>query len=84
MKGYNSIEIYYDESTDFLELSFGVAPQTEYTEDLEDEILVTKDRETNEVKSIAIINFKTKAKEAILKRILSKLGMSIPLNILPN
>jgi len=84
MKGYNSIEIYYDESTDFLELSFGVAPQTEYTEDLEDEILVTKDRETNEVKSIAIINFKTKAKEAILKRILSKLGMSIPLNILSN
>ena len=84
MKNLGSIEIYYDESTDFLEISFGIAPETEYTEDIEEEVFVTKDRKTNEIKSIGILNVKKMAKEFILKRILNKLGMSIPLNIVPN
>jgi len=84
MKDYNSIDIYYDELTDLLEVSFGIPPETEYTEDLEEEVFVTKDRKTNEVKSIGILNFKSRVKEAVLKRILSKLGMVMPLNIIPN
>ena len=81
MKSNSSIDVYYDETTDFLEVSFGSPPETEYTEDLEEEILVTKDRKTNEVKSIGILNFKTRAKESIVKRVLARLGMSMPLNI---
>ena len=81
MKNDNSIDIYYDELTDFLEISFGVAPETEYTEDMEDEVMVTKDKKTDEIKSIGILNFKKMTKELILKRILNKLGMSMPLDI---
>lgn len=81
MKNYETIDIYYDERGDFLEISFGLSPQTEYTEDLEEGIFVTKDRETNEVKSIGIMSFKKRAKEAILKRVLKQLGVSLPIQI---
>ena len=81
MKNHETIDIYYDEPGDFLELSFGLPPKTEYTEDLEEGIFVTKDRKTNEIKSIGILGFKNRAKEAVLKKILKQLGMSIPLDI---
>ncbi len=81
MKNQVTFDLYYDELGDFLEISFGLPPETEYTEDLEEGIFVTKDRKTNEVKSIGIISFKKRAKEAILKRVLERLGMSIPLEI---
>ena len=81
MKNYETIDIYYDELGDFLEVSFGLPPETEYTEDIEKGIFVTKDRKTHEVKSVGILSFKAKAKEAILKRVLKQLGMSIPLDI---
>ena len=81
MKNYETIDIYYDELGDFLEISFGLPPETEYTEDMEEGIFVTKDRKTNEIKSVGILSFKARAKEAILKKILKKLGMSIPLDI---
>ena len=81
MKNQETFDLYYDELGDFLEISFGLAPETEYTEDLEEGIFVTKDRKTNEVKSIGILSFKKRAKEAILKRVLKQLGISIPLEI---
>lgn len=81
MKDPETFDIYYDEAGDFLEISFGLPPETEYTEDMKDGIFVTKDRETNEIKSIGIINFKKRAKESILKRVLKQLGISIPLEI---
>ena len=81
MKKQETIDIYYDEAGDFLEVSFGIPPEKEYTEDLETEISVTRDKETNEIKSIGILGFKNRAKEAILKRVLKQLGMSIPLDI---
>jgi len=81
MKKQETFDAYYDELTDFLEISFGLPPETEYTEDLEEGIFVTKDRKTNEIKSIGIISFKKRAKEAILKRVLKQLGMSIPIEI---
>ena len=81
MKDQETFDVYYDELGDFLEISFGLPPKTEYTEDIEEGIFVTKDRETHEIKSIGILNFKKRAKEVILKRILRQLGMSIPLEI---
>ena len=81
MKNQKTFDVYYDELGDFLEISFDVAPKTEYTEDLEEGIFVTKDRETQEVKSIGILSFKKRARETILERVLQRLGMSIPLEI---
>ena len=73
-------DVYYDEEGDFLEVSFGAPPETEYTEDLDsEEVFITRDRETNEIKSIGIIAFKKRTD--ILKKILKKLGMSMPLEI---
>jgi len=81
MKNYETIEIYYDELTDFLEISLGLPPETEYTEDIEEGVFVTKDKKTNEIKSIGILSFKARAKEVILKKVLKNLGMTIPLDI---
>ena len=73
-------DIYYDEEGDFLEVSFGAPPETEYTEDLGiQEIFVTRDRETDEVKSIGIIAFKKRTE--ILKEVLKKLNLSMPLDV---
>ena len=74
-----SIDVYYDEDGDYLEVSFGVPPQTEYTEQIDSEVMITRDAETDEVKSIGIMAFKKRSD--ILKTILKKLGMSIPLDI---
>ncbi|MAG02024.1 hypothetical protein CMI42_01695 [Candidatus Pacearchaeota archaeon] len=77
----NDIDIYYDDQGDFLELSFGIPPKTEYAEDVEDDVFVTRDRETNEIKSLGILNFRKRAREAILKKVLKRLDISIPLDI---
>ena len=85
MKNQKTFDVYYDELGDFLEISFGLPPETEYTEDIEEGIFVTKDRETQEIKGIGILNFKKRTKEVILKRVLKQLGMSfgkvIPIEI---
>ena len=81
MKNHEAIDVYYDELGDFLEISFGVPPKKEYTEDLEEGVFVTKDEKTNEIKSLGILNFKKRAKEAVLKRVLKQLGMTMPLDI---
>ena len=74
-----SIDIYYDEEGDYLEVSFGAPPNTEYTEQLESEVMITRDSETKEVKSIGIVAFKKR--DEMLKSVLRKLNLSIPLNI---
>ena len=74
-----AIDVYYDEETDYLEISFGAPPETEYTEQYESEVLITRDAKTNEIKSIGIVAFKKRTD--ILKSILKKIGMSIPLDI---
>jgi len=81
MKNQETIDIYYDEPGDFLEISFGVPPEREYTEDVEPGVFVTRDRETGDIKSIGILNFKTRAKEAVLKKVLKQLDISMPLDI---
>ena len=73
-------DIYYDEEGDFLEVSFGSPPETEYTEDFDsEEVFITRDRKTNEIKSIGIIAFKKRAN--ILKEVLRRLNLSMPLEV---
>lgn len=72
-------DIYYDEEGDFLEVSFGSPPETEYTEDLDSGIFVTKDGETNEIKSIGILDFKNR--KGLLREILKRLNISMPIDI---
>ncbi|MBI2449569.1 hypothetical protein HYV49_04705 [Candidatus Pacearchaeota archaeon] len=74
-----AVDIYYDEEGDYLEVSFGAPPKKEYTEQLDSEVLITRDEGTNEIKSIGIIAFKKRTE--ILKRVLKQLGMSIPIEI---
>ncbi|PIN77562.1 hypothetical protein COV15_01805 [Candidatus Woesearchaeota archaeon CG10_big_fil_rev_8_21_14_0_10_34_12] len=81
MKNYETFDVYYDELGDFLEVSFGVPPEAEYTEEKEEGVFVTRDADTDEVKGIGILSFKKRTKEVVLKRILKQLGMSIPLEI---
>ena len=75
-----AIDIYYDEEGDYLEVSFGISPEKEYTEILDsEEVFITRDENTNEVKSIGVVAFKKRI--GILKEVLRKLKMSIPLEI---
>lgn len=74
-----AVDIYYDEEGDYLEISFGAPPEKEYTEQLDSEVLITRDENTNEVKSIGILAFKKRVN--ILKEILKKLNLSMPLEV---
>lgn len=74
-----SVDIYYDEEGDYLEISFGAPPETEYTEQTDSEVMITRDAKTKEVKSIGIVAFKKRTE--ILKSILKRLGMTMPLDI---
>jgi len=72
-------DIYYDEAGDFLEVTFGVPPETEYSDEIEPGVFITRDEETEEVKGIGILGFKKRVE--ILKRILEKVNKKLPLEI---
>ncbi len=72
-------DIYYDEEGDFLEVSFGAPPETEYTEDLDPGIFITKDEKTNEIKSIGILDFRRR--KDVLKEVLKRFNISMPLEV---
>ena len=74
-----AVDIYYDEEGDYLEVSFGAPPENEYTEQLDSEVLITRDENTDEVKSIGIIAFKKRVNT--LKEVLKKLNLSMPLEV---
>lgn len=61
MKG--SIDIYYDEEGDFLEITIANPPQESYCEDINEDVFIRKDEETGEVVGIGILNFKEHAKD---------------------
>ena len=79
MTEQETFDIYYDQAGDFLEVSFGLPPKTEYSEEIESGVFITKDEDTNEVKSIGILSFRKRVQ--ILKQILNKLNLSLPLDI---
>ena len=72
-------EIYYDEIGDFLEVSFGEPPKTEYSREIEPGVFITYDEKTNEIKSVGILAFKKRA--GLLAKVLAKMNLKMPLNI---
>ena len=76
-------DIYYDEAGDFLEVTFGVPPETEYSEEIEPGVFITRDEETEEVKGIGILGFKKRVE--VLKKVLEKINKRLPIEIsVPN
>lgn len=59
------VRIYYDKESDFLEISLG-KPTASYTEELERGVFLRRDEQTNEIKSLGIIDFKKKTKKTPL------------------
>ncbi len=72
-------DIYYDEEGDFLEVSFGLPPKTEYSEEIESGVFITKDESTDEIKGLGILSFKKRVQ--ILKEVLNKINKRLPLEI---
>jgi len=58
MKEQETYDIYYDEAGDFLEITFGLPPKKEYSDETEPGVFITRDEETNEIKGIGILDFK--------------------------
>ena len=79
MKG--PMRVYYDEESDFLEISVG-KPTNCYAEEVEPGVFIRMDEKTKEVKSVGIFVFKKRSKD--LKDIKLKLpvevNLSIPMN----
>lgn len=79
MKEHNTYDIYYDEESDFLEITFGLPPEKSYAEEIEEGVFIRKDEETNEIIGIGILSFKKRAH--ILKKLLQKIKIEFPLEI---
>ena len=81
-KEHNTYDVYYDEEGDFLEITFGVPPEREYADEIEEGVFITKDEDSGEIKGIGILSFKKRV--GILKRVLEKMNMRFPLEISVN
>ena len=75
----NTYDIYYDEEGDFLEITFGLPPENEYTDQIEKGVFITKDSETNEIKGIGILSFRKRTD--VLKKVLQRFNLKFPLQI---
>jgi hypothetical protein len=58
MKNYETFDVYYDEAGDFLEVSFGIPPETEYTEDVEEGVLQLKTERLMRLKASGFLTLK--------------------------
>ena len=56
-----SMRVYYDEAGDFLEISIGKHTKS-YAEEVKPGIFLRFDDKTEQVKSVGILNFKSRAK----------------------
>ena len=75
----NTYEIYYDKETDFLEVFFGEQTKC-YAKEIEPGVFIRKDEKTDEIKSVGIFSFEKRGAQ-ILKEILNKINLKLPLNI---
>ena len=76
---HHTYDIYYDEEGDFLEITFGLPPKKEYSEEIEPGVFITKDETTEEIKGIGILSFKKR--NQILKELLGRFRLKLPLEI---
>ena len=74
-----NMNIYYDEEGDFLEITFGIPPKKEYSDEVEPGVFITRDEKTEKIKGIGILSFKKRTQ--ILKELLQKLELKLPLEI---
>mgnify|MGYP001569453324 CR=1 FL=1 len=65
--------MYYDEEGDYLEIRIG-EPRSNYGEEIDDNITIFKDTETDEIVGIGILNFKKRAN-------LHNLEVNLPVDI---
>lgn len=79
MKELKTYNIFYDEEGDFLEVVFNEQPEKSYVDEIETGIFIKKDEDTNKIIGISILSFKKRSQ--ILKQILEKIGMRLPLDI---
>ena len=68
------MRIYYDEEGDYLDIFVG-KPLPNYGEEMDDDITVFKDEETDEIIGIGILNFKKRSKN------LNEIKLNLPLKI---
>ena len=73
MKG--NMRVYYDEEGDYLEIRVG-NPRPNYGEDIDNNITIFKDEETDEVVGIGIYNFKKRTKSN-----LHNIELNLPIDI---
>tara|TARA_Y100000310_G_scaffold339442_2_gene432089 strand:- start:876 stop:1127 length:252 start_codon:yes stop_codon:yes gene_type:complete len=79
MTEQETYDIYYDEAGDFLEVTFGVPPETEHSEEIEPGVFITRDEVSEEIKGIGILGFKKRVE--ILKRILDRFNKRLPIEV---
>lgn len=68
------MNISYDEEADYLEI-FAGEPGTNYGEEIEQDVTLFRDEETNEAVGIGIFNFKKRAKS------LQEIKLDLPIDI---
>ncbi len=73
MKG--GIDIYYDEEGDFLEITIMPSPEQSYCEDINEDVFIRKNSDTEEIVGIGILNFKSHSSD--LKNILSNIPIKV-------
>ena len=73
MKG--PIDIYYDEEGDFLEITITNPPEESYCEDVNEDVFIRRDEDTDEVVGLGVLNFKSHTKD--LKNILNNVPVKI-------
>ncbi len=78
MKG--QMRIYYDEEGDYLTIFIGDS-KPNYGEDIEEDVTLFKDQETNEIVGVGILNFRERAK--FLRNIELKLPFKVNFAMLP-
>ena len=75
------MRVYYDEESDFLEISVG-KPTNCYAEEVEPGVFIRMDEKTKEVKSVGIFVFKKRSKDLkdIKLQLPVEVNLSIPMN----
>ena len=79
MKEHKTYDVYYDEESDFLEVSFEEPAKSGTTEEVQEGVFVTRDVDTKRVVNVGILSFKKRVE--LLKVILASLNKKLPIEI---
>lgn len=79
MKEHKTYDVYYDEGADFLEVSFEKPAKEGITEEVQEGVFVTRDKDSGNITNIGILSFKKRVN--LLDKILTQYNMKLPLNI---